>query len=348
MTQIIETTYTLNEFIEQRAVEPIYYQQPWHDLVTSLYGYRIIPLITRDSIGRITGYLPLCLIESFLTGRRLVSFPFVDRSPLLAVDADSANDLITQAVDVAQEQKVKYLELRTGHHDAMSERTDLEAENLYVGWSIPLASDPGLIWKGLQKQVQQKIKKAKKLGVQIEIATRREEVMDFYSLHLKTRTAKHGMPTQPKDFFYALWDTFAARGALQVLLAKHDNVPIGGVVLMLSGDTVKVAYTASDQRYLHLAPNNLLWWEAITWSSNNGYKTIDLGRTARDNSGLMEYKRHWGAVQEDLPYFYYPHVAGLASTSENSWKYRYYTTCWQKLPLSVSGPLGGYLYRHLG
>jgi hypothetical protein len=51
---------------------------------------------------------------------------------------------------------------------------------------------------------------------------------------------------------------------------------------------------------------------------------------------------------EPLPYYYYPRTAGLAATSERSWKYRLLTGCWRRLPLQVAAPLGGSLYKHLG
>ena len=39
---------------------------------------------------------------------------------------------------------------------------------------------------------------------------------------------------------------------------------------------------------------------------------LDLGRTARENFGLMEFKRGWGAIEEPLTYYYFPRCAGLA------------------------------------
>ena len=62
----------------------------------------------------------------------------------------------------------------------------------------------------------------------------------------------------------------------------------------------------------------------------------------------MEFKRRWGAKKEALPYFYSPRTAGLAATSERSWKYRLLTDTWRKLPVAITAPLGGYLYKHLG
>jgi CelD/BcsL family acetyltransferase involved in cellulose biosynthesis len=96
--------------VEQLANDAsFYYSQAWLNLITTLYGYRIVPLLTTNQAGQTTGFLPLCLIQSPLTGRRLVALPFSDYCPLLASDSDAANALITQAIDLAQQKKVRYL-----------------------------------------------------------------------------------------------------------------------------------------------------------------------------------------------------------------------------------------------
>ena len=334
--------------IEEQAKNLFYYDQRWLEMLTTFYGYRITRLTTTDEAGRITGFLPLCSVNSPLTGRRLVSLPFSDQCPLLAVDEASAQDLIEQALRLARQRKIKYLELRTGAHAQLAQRSDLTESNLYVNWSIPLAERAEEVWSKLRKPVQRQIKKAQKDGVQIRVAQQREDMSLYYDMHLQTRGKKHGMPVQARKYFFSLWDTFAASGTLRLLLAEYEGHTIAGIILFASGTTLHYSYGASDENYLKLAPNNLLFWEAITWGCEQGYKTFDLGRTARDNEGLMEFKRRWGAVEEPLPYYYYPHTAGLASTSESSRKFRMLTTMWRKLPLAITRPLGGWLYKHMG
>ena len=335
-------------FVEQQTKDSIYYSKAWLDLITQLYGYSMIPLTTINAAGQITGFLPVCSMHSPITGRRLVALPFSDYCPLLAVDDASANDLIDQAVRLAQEQKAKYLELRTGVNDVLVKRSDLAEGNIYARWLIPLTADPDALWSQLRKPVQHQIKKSRKLGVQVRLAQSREDMAHYYRLHLQTRSKKQGMPAQPQHFFFGLWDAFAANDALQLLLAEYQDSIIAGMILLASGTTVRYAYGASDERYLQLAPNNLLMWTAIMWGCMKGYQALDLGRTACDNEGLMEFKRRWGAIKEPLPYYYYPNIAGLAAIPESNWKYRLLTSCWKRLPLRLAGPLGGYLYKHLG
>ncbi len=348
MTHISLSDFRWDSIIEQYTKDSFYYSQAWLDLITKLYGYSLNLLTTTDATGHITGMLPLCFMKSPLTGRRLVSLPFSDHCPLIAVDEANANALVDQAIDLARQKRVRYLELRTGINEALAQRPELCEGNLYVRWLLPLNPDPDVIWSGLRKPVQHQIKKSRKLGVQVRIAQSREDMAHYYQLHLQTRSKKQGMPTQPQRFFSGLWDAFATNGAMQLLLAEYEGIVIAGMILLASGTTVRYAYGASDQRYLHLAPNNLLMWTAITWGCSHGYQTLDLGRTACDNEGLMEFKRRWGATQESLPYYYYPDIRGLAATPEQNWKFRLLTTCWKQLPLSVTGPLGGHLYRHLG
>lgn len=334
--------------LEEQITQNFYYSQSWLDLITKTYGYSVIPLTTTNSSGQITGFLPLCSMHSPLTGRRLVALPFSDYCPLLAENEDTAHELVEQAIQLARREKVRYLELRPGINDVLDKRPELSKGNLYVRWLLPLASDPDAAWANLRKPVQHQVKKSRKMGVEVRIAEQREDMAHYYHLHLQTRSKKHGMPVQPQAFFYGLWDAFAANGNIQLLLAEHEGKTIAGMVLFASGSTVRYAYGASDENYLRLAPNNLLMWTAISWGSEHGYQTLDMGRTACDNEGLMEFKRRWGAVQEPLPYYYYPRIEGLATTSEQGWKFRLLTACWRQLPLQISRPLGDRLYKHLG
>lgn len=348
MVQVTPFDFCWSSSLEQLTRASFYYDRAWLDLITKLYGYKLIPLTTTNADGQVTGFLPLCFMQTPLTGRRLVSLPFSDYCPLLAEDEDSANDLIDQAIRLAQQKQVRYLELRSGCNAVLAKRSDMVRSDLYSRWLTLLTAGPEALWTSLPPSVRNKVRKSQKLGVQIHRANRREDMLIFYQLHLRTRIKKHGMPAQPLNFFLKLWDAFAASGELHLLLAEHEGTIIAGTIAMAYDKTVQILYNASDERYLHLAPNNLLTWEAITWGCKQGYQTLDHGRTACDNEGLMEFKRRWGAIKEPLPYYYYPHIAGLAATPESSRKFRLLTACWKRLPLSVAGKLGAHLYKHLG
>src|SRR5439155_23902124 len=90
---------SLSTFVKQHAKEPRCYSQEWLDLITNLYGYKSIRLTATDTLGRITGLLPICTIQSLITGRRLVSLPFSDFCRRLAENEESADSLTDQAIN---------------------------------------------------------------------------------------------------------------------------------------------------------------------------------------------------------------------------------------------------------
>ncbi|HKS70496.1 MAG TPA: GNAT family N-acetyltransferase [Ktedonobacterales bacterium] len=337
-------------YARERGAGSLACQPAWLDLLRRVYGYEIVPLSVTDPGGAVRGLLPLCRLRSPLTGRRLVSVPFSDAAPLLADDDHAAAELVDRAVALARDEGAKYLELRSGPNALLAARGDFAASELYVRWLIPLAGGATAAWDALHKPVQRQVKKARKAGITVRAATTLDDMLAYHRLHLLTRCRKHGMPAQPWRYFRALWQTFAADGSgtLQVLLAEHAGQVVAGMVLFGAGDTLRYAYGASDPRALAHGPNNLLMWEAIERAAAAGYATLDMGRTARDNEGLMQFKRGWGATLEPLTYYYFPALRGLATTSERSWKFRLATSCWRRLPLGVADTVGGRLYGHLG
>ena len=337
-------------FLEKQITNvSFYYSQTWLNLITTLYGHRIIPLLTTNQVGQVTGFLPLCLIQSPLTGRRLVALPYSDYCPLLASDESVANELVTRAIELAHQYKVRYLELRAGPNEVLARRTDLVETDLCVRPLLSLSPNADAVWSKLHRPVQQQVNKSQKLGVQVRVAQQRKDVAHYYRLHLQTYAKKHGVPAQPMQFFYSLWDSFAVNGTMQLLLAEYQGQVIAGMVIIVEGDKiVKCAYAASDKRHLYLAPNNLLMWTAIKWGCEHGYQVLDMGRTARMNKGLMDYKLRWGAIPEPLPYYsYFPVATEQIEMSRQSRKMHFLSNCWKHLPLAITGPLGGCLYRHM-
>src|SRR5690348_2813191 len=106
VTDISLASASLNSTIERQKHDVLSYHANWFELISQLYGYTFIPLTTSNTRGEITGFLPLCYMQSPLTGKRLVSLPFSDICPLLATDETDVHALIDQATALAKERRV--------------------------------------------------------------------------------------------------------------------------------------------------------------------------------------------------------------------------------------------------
>lgn len=85
---------------------------------------------------------------------------------------------------------------------------------------------------------------------------------------------------------------------------------------------------------------------AVQYDYNKGIKYLDLGRTSPDNEGLMRFKRHWGAEEFDLPYYYYPEIKAVSSLKQSSLKYKIATSILKRTPTKVLELLGNNFYKY--
>ena len=89
-----------------------------------------------------------------------------------------------------------------------------------------------------------------------------------------------------------------------------------------------------------------LFWHAIQDAVQRGLEILDFGRTDCDNSGLSEFKEHFGATRATVSYWRSPpHAPQLAAA--NTWKSRIVHNACAHLPDRALSTLGALLYRHV-
>lgn len=341
-----ETTTGWDDFARECADATIYHRPEWREVIARSYGFLPYLLTLAGANGEIDAALPLFLVHSRLTGRRLVSLPYTNAAgPLHRPGVDTA-PLFAAAVELARQESCRYVEVRGQPGQDAASFPDFEQSDYFGSFLLNL--EPGLdaIRGRFDKRARRGIAKAEKSGVVVRFGADLDAVREFYRLNLLTRR-KHGVPPQPFRFFETLWTLLRPGREIEVLLAESDQRAIAGMILLTNKDRVIYAYGASDQRCLRFAPNHALFDTAIRWSIESGYRSFDFGRTSPDNEGLMEFKRQWGARCLPLPYYYWPGRDGFASVSETGLKYRCFTALWRRLPLAATSVLGPALYRNL-
>ena len=199
---------------------------------------------------------------------------------------------------------------------------------------------------GFKDSARRNIKKANREGVEARIFNTLDSVKEFYRLNSLTRR-EHGLPPQPYGFFRSLHQHAISKDHGFVALASHQGKSIAGAVFLHSGKKALFKYGASDRKDQNLRGNNLVMWEAVKWYSQNGYRSLHLGRTEPENEGLIQFKAAWGATEHPLSYYRYD-LRKNAFVSGSSKVSGLHNMIFRRMPLPLLNTAGKWLYRHAG
>jgi hypothetical protein len=327
------------DFIQTCPDANIFHHPNWLELMQECYGYTASILAIPDADGNIRTGLPFMKVNSPLTGRRWVSFPFSDYCNPLYRDEAAREELARELVNIFQSGLAKKMEIRW----CLPHRPEIQQVSEFVLHTIKLDPDPVEVSKRFKRTHLQNIHTAEERGVTVEFGDQIEHLKIFYDLQLETRK-RHGVPAQPWKYFDLLWRYIVKAGMGFVLLAHQDNEIIAGMVYLGWGKTLIAKYAASREDRFNLRPNNLLFWEGIRWGCQNGFGVFDMGRTEVENAGLRNFKSRWGAVEEPL---YYSFLASKQIQPSNGRLDRILHSVIQHSPLWVCRLSGELLYRHV-
>lgn len=151
------------------------------------------------------------------------------------------------------------------------------------------------IFKNLNKDARWGIKKAQKNRLAVKEAVSDKEWNKFYEI-FKDVVKAGGSDIQPARYI-------RDKAHKLFICWKGDEI-IGGATIFFDPvyniNIPRLFKIASNKKYLHLQPNNLLYWRCILWAKENGYSKFDLGGwqiNARGHlAGINKFKERWGKV----------------------------------------------------
>src|SRR5438477_8967649 len=97
--------------VESHPDAAIFHTKAWLEALRRTYKYEPIAYAIEDD-NRLVSAIPFCRVDSFITGRRLVSLPFSDHCQPLTCSPDHLAELITAASNDARRERLKYFEIR--------------------------------------------------------------------------------------------------------------------------------------------------------------------------------------------------------------------------------------------
>jgi len=322
----------------------IFHTSHWARVIEKTYGFTPFYCILEDPGGKIVAGVPFFLIKDAWRGRRLICLPFTDSCSPLINGEQVVEPLIKGMISLFNDHRFSSVEIRSGTENHMLQKLHMKDNNYYKLFRLDLSGGIESLWRGFkQKSIRYPIRKALSKKLVVDNTQDIKDIQAFYTLNVLTRK-KHGIIPQPYRFFANIFHEMIAKGHALLFIARFENRPVAGSIFFLDQKTMYYKFNASDHRYLSLQPNSFLVWQAVQYGCNKGLRYLDFGRTAPDNKGLMSFKRHWGAEEIDMYYFYKPAAGNVSGIRESSLKYRMVTSVLRNMPAPFLKKLGDIFY----
>jgi lipid II:glycine glycyltransferase (peptidoglycan interpeptide bridge formation enzyme) len=342
----LETT-SWAEFIDRHPRASVFHAPAWLEALRRTYGYQAQVFTASPDSDPIREAIVFCQVDSWLTGRRLVSLPFSDHCDPLVNNESTMDAMVSALQSHLSRDGLSYLEIRAAR--PFETLVDSHSTYSYCRHEIDLAPDVNIMFRNCHKSsTQRKITRANREGLSEETGRSPELLDDFYRLLLLTRR-RHSVPPQPKRWFQNLIDCFGH--ALTIRVAKKDRQPIAAILTLVFKDTLVYKYGCSDASFHALGGMHFLFWKAICQAKEEGFRRFDLGRSEWHEEGLVSFKDRWGASRSVLNYSRFcaaGHQKGAFGPARAGWKERLAKQVFAHLPDRALGLAGELLYRHVG
>jgi len=334
------------ELVERHPKASVFHTVGWLQALQRTYGYEPVAFTTSPPTGELKNGLVFCHINSWLTGRRLVSLPFSDHCEPLCDSTEELNFLIRYLQTAFEHENWRYLEVRpnSGNFGQLGDAVSFLPGVKYFLHTLDLRRTLDEVFGGLDKDsVQRRIHHAERVGL-IEKCGRSEQLLkEFYALFVITRDRQH-LPPTPYAWFRNL---IQSQGhAVEIRVAYKEETPVAAILTLRFRDVLYYKYGCSDVRFNKLGATPWLLWRSVSAAKFSGACEFDMGRTEEGNAGLLVFKKHWVPVPKQLVYWTFPNVSGVGSVS--GWKVKMAKQVFSYVPRKLLAVTGRLIYRHIG
>jgi hypothetical protein len=330
------------EFISHHGSASIFHTPEWLRAIQLTYGYTPTVYTTSGPSAVLSNGIVFCNINSWFTGRRMVSLPFSDHcEPLLESSADGA-EITGELRNAVKAGKWKFFELRPAT-EFPAFNGAVESPSCFLHLLNLRAPADEILRRTHKTSIQQPIKRAEREGLVYESGNSERFLSAFYRLLVLTRR-KHQLPPQPIQWFRNL---IACMGdTLTIRVAYKDGQEVASVLTLQHKQVVFYKYGCSNPAFQNLGGTPFLLWKTITEAKAAGLTSMDFGRSDTDNPGLVTFKERWGAKPSKLTYLRWSRKQVPSVTKHHSSEIM--KQLFAMMPDALLQATGRILYRHVG
>jgi hypothetical protein len=349
-----------DEFVAGCERAGAYHAGAWARILAAAYRARPHYLASTAADGSLEAVLPLMASRGVLSGARLRSLPVVPFAGPVGTSIEAEAAAISAGCRLADERRAPLtINSRTAGYEAHV--PGLRGSELNPIWITPLPDDSAALragWKKRSNNLFRNIAKSEKAGVRVREGRGDSDLRDFYRLYLATMRRHRSLPRTWRQISLdqAL---LGPSGVFRLFIAEYESRPVAAAIFHAYRDTVDLLYNGSDEAARDLRPNFALYWHAISWAIEHGYRRFDWGE-AQEGGPLSRFKAQWSA--EPVPayrYDYNPDGEGAESRAdrlrnthdvfdtpgERTRRERAVDAVWERTPLALTRAAGTLVYR---
>jgi FemAB-related protein (PEP-CTERM system-associated) len=287
---------------------------------------------------RTAGLMSLAFVRSLLFGRFLVSLPYLNYGGAVAEDDRAAAALTDRAVELADQLRVRYLELRhewAVDHPALAHR---RTDKVHMRLELPATA--GDLWDQLDAKVRNQVRKGQKGGFTVHWGGA-DLLADFYDVFSRNMRDL-GTPTYGRRLFAAVLHHFPDRAELCVV--RDGGQPAAAGLLLHGWGTTEVPSASSLRAYNSRCANMLLYWHLLERAVGRGQEVFDFGRSS-EGSPTYRFKKQWGAAACAAEWQYHLRHGTIGDMRPDNPRYQRVIAVWRRLPLWLTRRVGPRIVR---
>lgn len=325
------------EYLREKNIGALSRHPAWLSVLQRSMGH--VPYCLEAQMGnRTCGYLPLAQVQSWLFGKFLVSLPFLNSAGVIADNEDIANELIDHAVQLADQMRVKYLELR--HEQIVEHPAFTDHTTHKVHFRLDLPPRPDDFWDSVPSRVRNQIRKGRKQDLTVHWGGQDllSEFYDVFSHNMRDL----GTPVYPRELFSAALSHFPKN--IEICVVRKQTKAVAGGFLLHGESVTEIPSASSLREYNPTNANMLMYWHLIERAIQRGQAVFDFGRTTI-GSGTYHFKTKWGGKEIPARWQYYRRTGDNSGARPDNPRYQKLIRLWQKLPVSVANLIGPFVVK---
>lgn len=247
--------------------------------VKALYNWNPVRVVVSDD-GEIVAGAQILMRKRPLIG----AIGYISKGPVFAhYDRTLVRIVIHKLKSIAKEFRIQYLIMNppdtSKNLDVEIKQAGFEEGAIVAVTKATLIIDLGMelddILARVKKNTRYDIRYGQRKGVIVREG-KKEEIGLFYQLMVSTcRRQKVSPNPSTEEFFQEMWRVFSPHDYIRLFIAEVNGEILASAFVVTFGNTVRVWKVGWSGNQGKLCPNQVLWWEIITWAKRNKYRYFD-------------------------------------------------------------------------